>query len=36
MRDGLEVWAAMKVPAPDQVPIISAPEIIALRKTLSL
>ena len=36
MRDGTEVWAAMGVPAPDKVPILSAPEIVALRKTLSL
>ena len=35
MRDGKEVWAAIGVPAPDNVPILSAPEIVALRKTLS-
>ena len=36
MRDGKEVWAAIGVPAPDKVPILSASEIVALRKTLSL
>lgn len=35
MRDGKQVWAAIGVPAPDNVPILSAPEIVALRKTLS-
>ena len=35
MRDGKQVWAAIGVPAPDNVPILSAPEIVALRKKLS-
>jgi malonate decarboxylase beta subunit len=35
MRDGKQVWAAIGVPAPDNVPILSAPDVVALRKTLS-
>ena len=35
MRDGNQVWAAIGVPVPDKVPILSAPEIVALRKKLS-
>jgi malonate decarboxylase beta subunit len=35
MRDGKQVWAAIGVPAPDNVPILSALEIVALRKKLS-
>jgi malonate decarboxylase beta subunit len=36
MRDGTEVWTAMGISAPEQVPIVSASKIVTLRKTLSL
>ena len=36
MRDGTEVWTAIGISAPEQVPIFSAAKIVTLRKTLSL
>ena len=34
MRDGLEVWAALGVPDPRQIPIMDRDSLVALRKGL--